>query len=117
MKVLNMPRQSGRTTTLLKTAIESAVYNGKSLVVVPTAKEAEWIRDELRRMDPKYGSSVIVESWGSFINGNHVDKIRAVGMMKHHIDIYIDDLDSCLNMLGRGYGEVDLAVIEKESKK
>lgn len=112
MNIINMPRQSGRTTKLLNDALTAAKLNGVSVVVVPNIHMGTRIASELKEMDKQHSQNVIVMSFDSFVRGNRIHEIRG----KRNVKIYIDDLDICLGRCAGGHGEIEYAIIEENKE-
>ena len=85
MKVIQLPRQQGKTTAIIRSCAELGGY-----IVVPTSRDVRRVFDAARDM----GLSVPFPiTFSEFIGGKFSTKIEC---------FWIDDIDRCLATVGRG---------------
>ena len=97
MKLIYRPRQTGRTTELIK---QCAAYN-YAIIVCPTRVSADYIFQKSKELGENIPLPICISEFctGRFNN--------------RHVDAFLfDDLDSCLRVLAKGV-PIDSVVFEE----
>ena len=110
IKLVKGPRQSGRTTLLIK----KAATHGHATIVVPTQTMAQQIKfmiDEMIKADEISNVPIKVVSIREFI-----DKRRGLSENERERDrhVYFDDVEMCLAFLCNSTDTVHLGTIDSD---
>ena len=110
IKLVKGPRQSGRTTLLIK----KAATHGHATIVVPTQTAAQHIKfmiNEMIKADEISNVPIKVVSIREFINN---DKRRGLSENERDRHVYFDDVEMCLAFLCNSTDTVHLGTIDSD---
>ena len=110
IKLVKGPRQSGRTTLLIK----KAATHGHATIVVPTQTMAQQIKfmiNEMIKADEISNVPIKVVSIREFINN---DKRRGLSENERDRHVYFDDVEMCLAFLCNSTDTVHLGTIDSD---
>ena len=110
IKLVKGPRQSGRTTLLIK----KAATHGHATIVVPTQTMAQQIKFMINTMikaDEISNVPIKVVSIREFINN---DKRRGLSENERDRHVYFDDVEMCLAFLCNSTDTVHLGTIDSD---
>ena len=112
IKLVKGPRQSGRTTLLIK----KAATHGHATIVVPTQTMAQQIKfmiNEMIKADEMSNVPIKVVSIREFIDNN---KRRGLSENERDRDrhVYFDDVEMCLAFLCNSTDTVHLGTIDSD---
>lgn len=110
IKLVKGPRQSGRTTLLIK----KAATHGHATIVVPTQAAAQHIKfmiNEMIKADEISNVPIKVVSIREFINN---DKRRGLSENERDRHVYFDDVEMCLAFLCNSTDTVHLGTIDSD---